>query len=144
MFLVAGDFSLPTRKHTRRSSQILCSRRSLFSPLSRSLFPPPAAVALQAHSLLRRSLGYFRFCRQKEKRRRCVFFLFGLMRWKRYRLLKRNAFCPFKNFRTVLIDIFCKGSKLHQPKSIICFINKRKVFICIFCVRICEFIFERS
>ena len=32
-------------------------RRSLFSPLSRFLPPPPAAVALQAHSLLRRSFG---------------------------------------------------------------------------------------
>ena len=48
------DFSLPARKHTRRSSQIRLP--SPFSPLSRSFFPPPAAVALQAHSLLLRAL----------------------------------------------------------------------------------------
>ena len=52
IWLQGWDFSLPAQRHSRRSSQILCSRRSLFSPLSRSLFSSPAAVALKAHSLL--------------------------------------------------------------------------------------------
>ena len=68
------DFSLPTRKYSRIAPIWL--RYSLFSPLSHSLFRPPGAVALQAHSLLRRSWkdkahrskkenhpdGWFSFC----------------------------------------------------------------------------------
>ena len=62
------DFSLPTRKHGRCSSQILCSRRSLFSPLSRSLFPPPGAVALKAHSFLLRVVRFHPFLQITRKK----------------------------------------------------------------------------
>ena len=48
-------FERPTRKYSRLGALDGARFRvSLFSPLSRSLYPPPAAVALQAHSLPRR------------------------------------------------------------------------------------------
>ena len=34
-------------------------------------------------------------------------FRFGKLHRFRYQLFKRNSFCPFNNFRTVLINIFC-------------------------------------
>ena len=77
------DFSLPAQRHSRRPSQILLSAPLPGFSLVRSLFPLPAAVALQAHSLLR--VARFRPFPQtkKEKRRRSVFFPFCLKATKR-------------------------------------------------------------
>lgn len=80
---VPWDFSLPAQRHSRRPSQILLSAPLPVFSLVRSLFPLPAAVALQAHSLLR--VARFRPFPQtkKKKRRRCVFFPFCLKATKR-------------------------------------------------------------
>ena len=52
-WLWGWDFLLPGRKYSRFGCG--SPRCSLFSPFSSSLLPPPAALGLEAHDLLRRS-----------------------------------------------------------------------------------------
>ena len=96
IWLRGRDFSLPTRKHGRCSSQILCSRRSLFSPLSRSLFPPPAAVALKAHSLLLRVVRFHPFLQITRKKTPMRLFFLLVRMFIRDLINNRNVQSYFK------------------------------------------------
>ena len=69
-FSYGWDLSSPLENIVVLGAEFLRARRSLFSPLSRSLPPPPTAVALQAHDLLRRPLGSLRTIKTKNNKGR--------------------------------------------------------------------------
>lgn len=71
-FSCGWDLSSPLENIVVPGAEFLRARRSLFSPLSRSLPPPPAAVALQAHDLLRRPLGSLRTIKTKNNKGRPI------------------------------------------------------------------------
>ena len=103
-----GIFHCPVENIVVPGAESLRPRLSLFSPLSRSLLPPPAAVALQAHSLRQPGCarGSGRISEPKRKAPARGAFLFG---------------CGGGIFHCPVENIVVPGAELLRPPALLIF-----------------------